>query len=946
LASLVSLPSFAALQDRLAPCKIPGKGGAQVDALCGTYEVWENREAKAGRKIGLKIVVLPALSPSPQPDPVFDLSGGPGEASTWSAGTMVKYPLRQERDLVFVDQRGTGGPDRLGCAPAGDLQSRIGELFPLDALRRCRDELMKKYDLTRYSVAAAVDDFDEIRAWLGYGKVNLFGSSYGTRTAQVYLLRHPEAVRTVTLWDVVPMDEPIALSFAASGQRALDLVLGRCEADAACHAKFPAVRKDFQAVMDRVNQGPVEIEVAHPETRKATRVQLSREVIADGIRLLLYSAESGAALPFLIHQAATGDWKPLADAVVAVKADLEPALARGMSLSVTCSQDFAVIDPAEVPARTAGSFLRDDRVRRQAAACALWPQSRIDPAEREPIHSDVPVLLVSGELDPVTPPEFGRRASRFLTQSLRVVEPHASHEESPPCVMRISDELIRRGTIQGLDTSCVSQLQPVPFLLEPPKEAIRPFSVYSSSSRLQPCEVPVWEFSTREAKPGAALCGSYEVWENRETKAGRKITLKIVVLPALSPSPLPDPVLALSGGPGGAATQSVYGSGLRQERDLVFIDQRGSGEPDRLGCALGKEGDLQGALGELFPLDAVRRCRDELGKKYDLARYSVAEAVDDFDEIVHWLGYGKVNLIGGSYGTRTAQVYLRRHPESVRTVILWGAVPMDEAFPLSHAAGAQRSLDLILGMCEKDAACHAKLPDPRKDFQAVMDRASQGPVEVEVADPKTKKVTRVRLSREVVTDGIRLILYSAESAAALPLFFHRAAAGDWKLLGQAVVTAKAGLDKILAWGLFFSVTCGQDIPFIDPAEVPARTAGTFFGDYRVRRQTAACALWPHGQIDPADREAIHSDVPVLLINGDLDPPADFGRRTARFLTRGLLVAEPYAGHEETPPCVEALGDELVRRGTTEGLDVDACVRQLEPVPFLLEPPEKEINPFG
>jgi hypothetical protein len=161
-----------------------------------------------------------------------------------------------------------------------------------------------------------------------------------------------------------------------------------------------------------------------------------------------------------------------------------------------------------------------------------------------------------------------------------------------------------------------------------------------------------------------------------------------------------------------------------------------------------------------------------------------------------------------------------------------------------------------------------------------------------------------------------------------------------------VVTAKAGLDKILAWGLFFSVTCGQDIPFIDPAEVAARTAGTFFGDYRVRRQTAACALWPQARIDPADREAIHSDVPVLLINGDLDPPTDFGRRAALFLTRGLLVAEPYAGHEESPPCVEALGDELVRRGTTEGLDVDACVRQLKPVPFILEPPEKEINPFG
>src|SRR4051812_27570041 len=270
----VSLPSFAVQpahpsRSRLAPCKIPGKEGKQVDALCGTYEVWENREAKAGRKIGLKVVVLPSLSSSPLPDPIFDLSGGPGAASTEIAGSSAGYTLRQERDLVFVDQRGTGDPDRLVCnlaAREDGLQGYLGELFPLDGVRRCRDELGKKYDLTRYTVAAAVDDFDEIRAWLGYDKVNLYGGSYGTRTAQVYLRRHPESVRTAVLWGVVPMDEPVVLSHAAGAQRSLDLIFGLCEDAAACHAKFPGVRKDFQAVMDRLSQGPVEVEATHPET--------------------------------------------------------------------------------------------------------------------------------------------------------------------------------------------------------------------------------------------------------------------------------------------------------------------------------------------------------------------------------------------------------------------------------------------------------------------------------------------------------------------------------------------------------------------------------------------------------------------------------------------------------------------------------------------------------
>lgn len=492
LAFLVSAPTFAAQpahpsRSRLAPCKVPGDGEAKVDAFCGTYQVWEDREAKAGRKLSLKVVVLPALSAEPLPDPAFSLSGGPGGAATEAAGYWAKSSLRKERDFVFVDQRGTGGPDRLGCGSAAernDLQSQLGDKYPLDATRRCRDELAKKYDLTRYTVAAAVDDFDEVRGWLGYGKVNLVGGSYGTRTAQVYLRRHPESVRTATLWGVVPMDEPVALSHAAGGQRSLDMVLGGCEKDPACSAKFPEVRKDFQRVMDRLSQGPVEVEIGAPKVSpkmgpkagKTTRVRLSREAVAEGIRLLLYSIKTGVALPVLLHQAAAGDWKPLGQSVVASTVGIDEILARGLFFSVTCAQDIPFINPEEVPARTAGSFLGDDRVRRQTAACALWPRARIALDEREPIRSDLPVLLINGDFDPVTPPEFGRRTARFLTNSLHLVDPYASHEDSTDhCTEEIADEFVRRGTVQGLDTSCLGRLKPQPFLLEPPKEGLSAF---------------------------------------------------------------------------------------------------------------------------------------------------------------------------------------------------------------------------------------------------------------------------------------------------------------------------------------------------------------------------------------------------------------------------------------------------------------------------------------
>lgn len=481
LAFLVSLPSCAAQpahpsRSRLQPCKI-GKAEKQTDALCGTYQVWEDREAKAGRKIGLKIILLPALTANPLPDPVFQLPGGPGAAFSQGEWPFGELPLRQERDLVFIDPRGTGEPDRLGCPLAGeDLQSQLGEMFPLDAVRRCRDELSKKYDLTRYTMAATVDDIDEIRAWLGYDKVNLVGGSYGTRIAQFYMLRHPESVRTVTLWGVAPMDEPVAFSHAAGGQRSLDLLFGLCEKEAACHAKFPKVRADFKTVMDRLSQGPVEVEVDHPETGKATRVRLSREVVADGIRVLLYSVKTGVALPALLQRAAAGDWKPLGESVIAANAGLDELLAHGLFFSVTCAQDIPFIDPVQVSAHTAGSFLGDYRIRQQTAACALWPRARIDPAERQAIRSETPVLLINGDLDPVTPPEFGRRASQFLTNSLHLVDPYASHDDSTDhCTEKVADEFVRRGTLQGLDTACLGKVKPVPFLLDAPEEGLNPF---------------------------------------------------------------------------------------------------------------------------------------------------------------------------------------------------------------------------------------------------------------------------------------------------------------------------------------------------------------------------------------------------------------------------------------------------------------------------------------
>ena len=478
LLTALALPAAAACAETrpaspLAPCKVAGEE-KEIDARCGVLEVWENRAARSGRKLHLKVVVLPALGARAEARS-HRLPRRRPRRSGHRRGGFYDSDLRRERDLVFVDQRGTGAPDLLDCelGRPGDLQSELDHQFPLEEVRRCRAELEKKADLTLYSTAWGADDLDDARAWLGYDKINLSGGSYGTRMAMVYLKRHPEHVRAVALGGAVPMDETLPISHAAMGQRALDLVLASCDQDAACRRTFPNVRQELQQVLDATGREPVRATVRDPKGRPV-EIRLSRPTLADGIRWLLYSPRTAASIPLLVREAARGNWTPLAEASVNARLGIREALASGLFFSVTCAEDIPFIDPATIPQRTAGTFLGDDRVRSQAAACEAWPRGTPEPGHREPVRSNVPVLVISGERDPVTPPEFGERIVRHLANALHVVIPAGGHYGNGPCPIQIEEDFLRRGAVQGLDTSCLAKIQPMPFLLEVPKEGIDP----------------------------------------------------------------------------------------------------------------------------------------------------------------------------------------------------------------------------------------------------------------------------------------------------------------------------------------------------------------------------------------------------------------------------------------------------------------------------------------
>lgn len=444
----------------------PHECGVAAKALCATYPVWEDRDRKAGRRIGLNIVILPALGPDKAADPLFIFDGGPGAAATERAGEYASArALRGHRDIVLVDQRGTGRSNPLDCDLYGypeDLQKVVGETFPLEAFRSCRQRLGKIADLGMYTTAPSVDDIDDVRQWLHYGKINIWGGSYGTVAAQVYLRRHGANVRSAVLEAVAPVDELIPLHHAWAGQRAVDEIFKKCHAEPACEAAYPHLREEFQSIFDRVRKG-VDVEV-HDRAGRTVRVRPSVSGFAEGIRHFLYFSD-GAFFPSMIHRAAQGDLAPLVEIAINAEIALMRILSMGMNLSVTCAEDVPYIDDATLARETANTFLGDLRVREQRAACKAWVRGPVPRDVHELVQTDVPVLLLSGGRDSVTPPVFAERAAKYMSNSLQVVFPESSHGNFGVCGDRIQAEFLDRGSVKGLDVRCAAAQKPTKFVV-------------------------------------------------------------------------------------------------------------------------------------------------------------------------------------------------------------------------------------------------------------------------------------------------------------------------------------------------------------------------------------------------------------------------------------------------------------------------------------------------
>jgi len=460
---------------QLEPCEVPGVNPNQKDlARCGTYEVFEDRANRSGRKIKLKIVVYPATGPTKAADPLFYIPGGPGSSATEDAPYVAQglTQIRVRRDLVFVDQRGTGGSNALNCDlfnPAS-LQSYLGYFFPLEGVRKCREQLELRANLKLYTTPIAMDDLDEVRAALGYEQINISGASYGTRATLTYVKRHGKHVRAIVLHGVAPTNQLMPRDFPQHTERALNGVIDECGADPTCRVAFPNLRAEAKAVLEKVLRGPVEVDVKQPQTGKSTQVRLSRDLVGEAIRYMLYQSGAASRIPLFIHLAAQGNYVPLAEAAVFYRQQIVASGSNGMYLSVTCAEDLHWIKEGAGERKGVNTFLGDYRLRQQREACTLWPRAEISKVYAEPTKAKVPALILTGQWDPVTPPVYGDIAAKHLPNSLHIVVPSGGHGfgglEGLDCIQKLVAEFVDRGTTKGLDTSCVKSIRRKGFLLK------------------------------------------------------------------------------------------------------------------------------------------------------------------------------------------------------------------------------------------------------------------------------------------------------------------------------------------------------------------------------------------------------------------------------------------------------------------------------------------------
>ncbi len=444
------------------PCSLASTfGRPSLDAQCATLQVPEDRANPQGRRIALNIAWLaPGKDGNLKPDPVFFLAGGPGQSAvdTYPALDPAFAKVRDQRNVILVDQRGTGASNLLACADTGNSDTTAAAMGAHAAA--CARTLSEKADLRHYTTTDAVADLEDVRKAIGAAQINLVGVSYGTRVAQQYAMRHPQQTRSIVLDSVVPNSQQLGNIFARNLDDALAKQFAQCTNTPSCKDALGDPRAELDALLAKLRAQPVSVAYRDAATGEQKQGELNADLVAGLVRMYAYMPAAGALLPKLIHEAGQGRYENLMALAQMLQSDMSESMAMGMQLSVVCSEDAAgMVADAGDEHTVLGSRMAEGL----AAMCAAWPKGTAPADFHQPLATQVPALVLEGEFDPVTPPRYGEEVVKHLPNGrLFVLRGQGHNVIGAGCMPKLFTEFMDKADARALDATCLDKINYVP----------------------------------------------------------------------------------------------------------------------------------------------------------------------------------------------------------------------------------------------------------------------------------------------------------------------------------------------------------------------------------------------------------------------------------------------------------------------------------------------------
>lgn len=469
IALRLTFPQMAgATEIEFSQCQVV-KNSTSVDAECAVLFRAEDPSKPDGKQIEIHIAKFPSRSPDPERDAFTVIQGGPGMSSIDLFLSMrgIFSGIRAKRDILVIDQRGTGRSNMLSCPQNAEPTDAE---FSVELTKQVAKECLEKLDSDPryYTTSIAVQDLDAVREAAGYKQLSIYGVSYGTRVAQHYLRRFPASTRALILDGVADVKLNLAGSeIALRSQQAFDSMANRCKQRPDCNSQFGDIKLTFEALRESFKAAPIMVNLPHPVSGELTEQKLNEQYLLGLVRLMPYSTETLALLPLLLSEASKGNYVPMAAQVLQSESQFKKDYAYAMNNAVVCTEDipFLVAADLEGDKETYIGTMMSESMR---ALCEVWPKGTLDADFREPYESDVPVLLMSGETDPITPAENAERSLQMFDNGLHIVVPaHGHGVVGRGCLPKLATTFIDEASIDNLKVDCVAREQAFPFFLTP-----------------------------------------------------------------------------------------------------------------------------------------------------------------------------------------------------------------------------------------------------------------------------------------------------------------------------------------------------------------------------------------------------------------------------------------------------------------------------------------------